>query len=86
MAELQCKIKFDRELSEHQHSMNATQYPFARDLITDPQGNVRQVVLDLGDYQRLLAALEDEGLYRAMLETEGEESLSPSEALALLER
>ena len=39
--------------------MNSTNYPFAQELITDTQGNIRKVVLKFEDYQHLLEAIED---------------------------
>ena len=63
----------------------AEAYPFAQELITDAQGHVRKVILDLADYQALLTALEDEGLYRAMQAVRHETSLSLSAALSALE-
>jgi len=64
---------------------SAEPYPFAQELITDAQGHVRKVILDLADYQTLLAALEDEGLYRAMQAVRDETPLSLSAALSVLE-
>ena len=61
--------------------MQTKDYPFARSLITDDQGQVQQVVLDFQDYQHLIESLEDEGLYKMMQETRNEESLSLEEAL-----
>ena len=49
--------------------MQTKDYPFARSLITDDQGQVQQVVLDFQDYQHLIELLEDEGLYKVMQET-----------------
>ena len=46
-------------------NMNKTNYPFAQELITDTQRNIRQVVLNFEDYQQFLEILEDETLYRA---------------------
>ena len=37
-------------------------YLFAQEFITDANDKKKKVVLDLADYQALLAALEDEGL------------------------
>jgi RelB Antitoxin alpha helical domain len=61
-------------------------YPFAQEFITDSQGKVRKVILDIADYQKLLEALEDEGLYRAMTEVRHETPLNFEEALAALEQ
>lgn len=60
--------------------------PFAQEFITDAQGNVRKVILDIADYQKLLTALEDEGLYWAMNEARHEIPLTIEEAIAELER
>jgi hypothetical protein len=60
-------------------------YPFAQEFITDASGQIRKVVMDLADYQKLLAVLEDEGLYRAMVEVCDETPLSLDEALRELE-
>ncbi|MGB3755944.1 MAG: hypothetical protein WBA07_06165 [Rivularia sp. (in: cyanobacteria)] len=64
--------------------MQADKYPFAKELITDTEGNIRKVVIDFSDYQRLLEAIEDKGLIFAMKEVEGEERLSKQEALKYL--
>jgi RelB Antitoxin alpha helical domain len=66
--------------------MKPESYPFVKSLITDPKGNVHQVVLDLVEYKRLLETIEDEGLIQAMKEAEGESSLTLQEALAELTR
>lgn len=60
------------------------QYPFAQELITDAQGQVHKVILDVADYLKLLEALEDEGLYRAMQEVRDETPLSLDDALQAL--
>ncbi|MBC5796788.1 hypothetical protein H5968_16930 [Sphaerospermopsis sp. LEGE 00249] len=65
--------------------MQADKYPFAQELITDIQGNIRKVVMDFQEYLRLLEALEDEGLILAMKEVENETPLNLDEALAELE-
>ncbi|MEJ1931004.1 hypothetical protein WDZ92_12155 [Nostoc sp. NIES-2111] len=64
--------------------MKAEEYPFVQELITDKQGQVLKVILDFEEYQRLLDAIEDEGLYRAMQAVEGETPLSINEVLVLL--
>ncbi|MHC5826803.1 hypothetical protein [Nostoc sp.] len=66
--------------------MKADKYPFAQELITDTEGNIRQVVIDFHDYQRLLEAIEDEGLILAMKEVQDEKPLNLEEALAELEK
>lgn len=65
--------------------MKNNNYPFAQELITDTEGNIRRVILNFEDYQQLLEALEDETLYRAMKTTATETPLSREEALKLLE-
>ncbi|MBD1940319.1 hypothetical protein [Microcoleus sp. FACHB-68] len=66
--------------------MKAENYPFARELIVDTEGHIRKVVIDFNDYQRLLEAIEDEGLIRAMMEVKDETPLTLDEALAELEK
>jgi RelB Antitoxin alpha helical domain len=66
--------------------MKTESYPFVKALITDPNGNVNQVVLDLVEYKYLLEAIEDDGLIQAMKEAEGESSLSLQEALIEMTR
>jgi len=61
--------------------MKADEYPFARELITDTEGNIRKVVIDFSDYQRLLEAIEDEGLALAMMEVKDETPLNLDDAL-----
>ncbi|MFM6310899.1 MAG: hypothetical protein ACKPGB_22080 [Dolichospermum sp.] len=64
--------------------MQTNQYPFAQELITDIQGNIRKVVIDFQDYLRLLEAIEDEGLILAMKEVENETQLNFDAALTEL--
>ncbi len=66
-------------------NMNKTNYPFAQELITDTQGNIRQVVLNFEDYHQFLEILEDETLYRAMKSTTNETPMNRDEALKALE-
>jgi hypothetical protein len=56
--------------------MNAKDYPFAQDLITDAQGQIQQVIINF----------EDIGLYRAMIDVKDETPLSLEEALIELEK
>lgn len=65
--------------------MNTKNYPFAKELITDIDGNIRKVILDFKDYQYLLETLEDERLYLAMLATKKETPLTLESALQELE-
>lgn len=66
--------------------MNAKDYPFAQELITDTQGQILKVIINFQDYERIIETIEDEGLYRAMMEVKDETPLSVEEALAELER
>ncbi|QSJ18397.1 hypothetical protein JYQ62_06350 [Nostoc sp. UHCC 0702] len=66
--------------------MKADKYPFAQELITDTEGNIRKVVIDFNDYQRLLELIEDEGLTLAIKEIQHETPLNFDEALAELEK
>ncbi|MGD1875684.1 MAG: hypothetical protein ACFB02_21860 [Mastigocoleus sp.] len=66
--------------------MQADKYPFAKELVTDTEGNVLSVVIDFNDYQRLTAAIEDKGLISAMKEVQAEKPLTLNEALAELEK
>jgi len=65
--------------------MPTSDYPYAKEFVTDAEGRICKVVLDVDDYQKLLAALEDEGLYRAMQEGRSETPLDLAEALLELE-
>jgi RelB Antitoxin alpha helical domain len=64
----------------------ARDYPFAQEFITDAEGQIRKVVLDIADYRRLIEAIEDEGLYRAMAEARHEKPLSLEEARKEIEK
>ncbi|MEM1394024.1 MAG: hypothetical protein AAGG00_12165 [Cyanobacteria bacterium P01_H01_bin.150] len=64
--------------------MQADKYPFAKEFITDSEGNIRKVVIDFTDYKRMVEAIEDKALIMAMKEVEGEERLSKQEALKYL--
>lgn len=66
--------------------MQADKYPFAQELITDKEGNIRKVVIDFDDYLHLLEAIEDEGLILAMKAVEYETPLNIDEALAQLQQ
>jgi len=66
--------------------MKAQEYPFVQELITDKKGQVLKVVLEFEEYQRLLQAIEDEGLTRAMQAVKGETPLNMKEALDKLEQ
>ena len=66
--------------------MQTNQSPFAQELITDIEGNIKKVVMDFQDYLRLLEAIEDEGLILATKEVENEKPLNIDEALAELEK
>ena len=66
--------------------MNVKNYPFAQELITDSQGHILKVVINFQDYERIIEAIEDEGIYRAMMEVKHETPLTFEEALAELEK
>ena len=66
--------------------MKAQEYPFVQELITDKKGQVLKVVLEFEEYQRLLEAIEDEGLTRAMQAVKGETPLNMKQALDKLEQ
>ena len=66
--------------------MNAKNYPFAQELITDTQGQILKVIINFQDYERIIEIIEDEALYRAMMKIKDETPLSFEEALAALER
>jgi len=61
--------------------IQANDYPFVKEFLTDEKGQVHKVVLQIEDYQRLLEALEDEGLYHSMQEVKHEVPLSLNAAL-----
>lgn len=56
-------------------------YPFAQEFITDASGQVRKVILDINDYEKLIEVFEDEALGRAIAEVRQETPLSLAEAL-----
>ncbi len=66
--------------------MKADEYPFVQELITDKKGQVLKVVLEFEEYQRLLGAIEDEELIRAMQAFIGETPLNMKQALEKLEQ
>jgi hypothetical protein len=66
--------------------MKAEEYPFVQELITDKKGQVLKVVLEFEEYQRLLEAIEDEGLIGAMQAFIGETPLNMKQALEKLEQ
>ena len=43
--------------------MKAEDYPFVEEFVTDSKGQLRKVVLQLEDYQRLIEVLEEQGQY-----------------------
>ena len=65
--------------------MKIEDYPLAKKLILDAEGNITQVVLDYTDYQYFLEAIEDRGLLLAMREVKNEKPLNLRQALAELE-
>ena len=67
------------------HPIQSEDYPFVEELVTDNNGQVCKVVLQLADYRRLIEALEDDGLYRAMQAVRNEVPLSGEAALQILD-
>ncbi|HCV31987.1 MAG TPA: hypothetical protein DGO89_18575 [Microcoleaceae bacterium UBA9251] len=65
--------------------MKIEDYPLAKELIFDAEGNISQVILDYTDYQYFLEAIEDKGLLLAMREVKNETPLNLQQALAELE-
>jgi RelB Antitoxin alpha helical domain len=65
--------------------MKIEDYPLAKQLIFDAEGNISQVILDYTDYQYFLEAIEDRGLLLAMGEVKDQKPLSLQQALAELE-
>jgi len=65
--------------------MDIQDYPFVQELVTNTQGDVLKVVMNFQDYERFIEAIEDEGLYRAMMEAKDEVPLTLEEALVELE-
>ena len=65
--------------------MKIEDYPLAKELIFDAEGNISQVILDYTDYQYFLEAIEDRGLLLAMREVKNETPLNLQQALAELE-
>ncbi len=60
-------------------------YPLAKELILDRDGTIGQVVLDFNDYRTLIEMLEDEMLYRLIVEVREETPLNREQAIAELE-
>ena len=60
-------------------------YPLAKELIFDAEGNISQVILDYRDYQHFLELMEDRGMILAMRAVKDEKPLSLEQALAELE-
>ncbi|MDQ2099291.1 MAG: hypothetical protein QQW96_16805 [Tychonema bourrellyi B0820] len=65
--------------------MKIEDYPLAKQLIFDAEGNISQVILDYTDYQYFLEAMEDRGLLLAMGTVKNETPLNLHQALAELE-
>ncbi len=65
--------------------MKIEDYPLAKELIFDAEGNISQVILDYTDYQYFLEAIEDRGLLLTMREVKNETPLNLQQALAELE-
>ena len=61
-----------------------SEYPFAKELITDARGRVSKVVLGCRPYRQLLELAADAGLGRAMKKVAHEKPLTREQALKLL--
>jgi len=61
-------------------------YPFVKEFIIDSSGQIDKVIINLSDYQKLVELLEDEGMYRAILEVKDEIPMSLSNALQELQK
>lgn len=61
-----------------------SEYPFARELITNTRGHVSKVVLACRDYRQLLELAADAGLERAMRKVTREKPLTREQALKML--
>jgi len=66
--------------------IQANDYPFVQEVLTDDNGQISRVILQVEDYRRLLEALEDEGLYQAMQAVKHEVPLNLDAALQELDR
>lgn len=65
---------------------NIDSYPYALELVTDSNGQVTKVIIPVDRYLEMIEQLEDEGLLRAMNETEFETPMSKEEAIQELNR
>lgn len=66
--------------------MKIEDYPLAKELLFDAEGNISQVILNYTDYQYLLEAIEDRGLLLAMGEVKHEKPLTLQEVLIKMEK
>lgn len=66
--------------------MKIEDYPLAKELIFDTEGNISQVILNYTDYQYLLDAIEEQGLLLPMCEVKAEKPLTLQQAMAELEQ
>ncbi len=66
--------------------MTSQNYPFAQELITDTEGNIRKVILSFNDYKRLIEAIENQAIYPAKIETQDEMNHNFEQALTEIER
>lgn len=65
-------------------SFPSENYPFVQEFVTDNAGQIQKVVLSLQDYQHLLDAVEDEGLYQLMQAVRHKTPLTQADALKAL--
>ncbi|MGL5064357.1 MAG: hypothetical protein ACRC62_30595 [Microcoleus sp.] len=66
--------------------MKLEDYPLAKELIFDAEGNISQVILNYTDYQYLLDSIEDRGLLLAMRAVKDEKPLNLQQAMVELEK
>jgi len=66
--------------------MKIEDYPLAKELLFDAEGNISQVILNYTDYQYLLEAIEERGLLLAMREVKHEKPLTLQEVLIKMEK
>ena len=60
-------------------------FPLASEFITDDEGRVSKVILDVNTFQRLVEEYEDDALWRAMKKVRREIPLSKDDALKAIE-
>jgi hypothetical protein len=61
-------------------------FPFASEFITDGNGHVSKVIVDVNTFERLMEEFEDAALVRALKQVRHEKPMTKAEALKELER